>query len=132
MNENILALVRAGFSADEIRIIAPEAFAMPSAEPSVISNGAPEQTIAPAAPAEPAAAPAAPAQSAAAPAQPAVPPEPEAAPSWFAEYERQHNAQIAQLQRALQVQNVQTADQPNANIKSQEDLMKEAFLSIVN
>ena len=122
MNENILALVRAGFTADEIRIIAPEAFASSqSADFLDTTNGAPELSVAPDAPAEPEELPAV--QTA--------PPE-AGPPAWFTEYERQHNAQMAQLQRALQVQNVQTADQPNANIKSQEDLMKEAFLSIVN
>lgn len=123
MNENILALVKAGFSAEEIKIIAPEAFLSSASDPpSVLSNGQPAAE--PAVPAEPME----PAPAEPAPEQPAQEP----APAWFADYERQHNEQIAQLQRALQVQNVRRADEPAANPKTQEDLMREAFLAITN
>lgn len=122
MNENILSLVKAGFSAEEIRIIAPEAFVSSASEPpSVSSNG------------QPAAEPAVPAEAVELPeTAPAEPAAAESAPAWFADYERQHNEQIAQLQRALQVQNVRRADEPAANQKTQEDLMREAFLAITN
>lgn len=128
MNDNILALVKAGFSAEEIKIIAPEAFAAASIDSPHDDPPAPADPV-PAAPADPVPDPA-PAASVA-PAAPAPAPEAAQAPAWFTDFVRQNNEDIAQLQRALQITNVRRADQQPA-AKTQEQLMAEAFRGIID
>lgn len=129
MNDNILALVKAGFSAEEIRIIAPEAFATASIDSPHDDPPAPADP-APAAPADPVPDPAPAAPEA--PAAPAPAPEAAQAPAWFTDFVRQNNEDIAQLQRALQITNVRRADHQQPAAKTQEQLMAEAFRGIID
>lgn len=125
MNENIVALAKAGFTAEEIKIIAPEAFATASIDSPHDDPPAPADPV-PVAPAAPVPDPAP-----AAPEAPAPAPEAAQAPAWFTDFVRQNNEDIAQLQRALQITNVRRADQQPA-AKSPEQLMAEAYHAIVD
>ena len=118
--QDVLALVKAGFTAEEIRIL----------------SGA---DAAPAAPAEPDPQPAAPAEPDPQPEpeepQPAAPvpapePNPAAAPAWFTEFVQKNNEEMAAMQRALQITNVRRAA-PADPQKTPEQLMAEAYRAIV-
>lgn len=133
--ETIIALAKAGFSAEEIKVvIGPDAFAT---DASVLKNSDPSETsiVKPSAQKTDADQPAPvpiPEQAAAeAPAAaPAQAPE-GTAPKWFSDFAAGINNDIADLQRALQVQNVRRAEGvPGA--KTQEQLMAEAFRAIVD
>ena len=112
--QEIMKLIDAGFTADEIRQLNGAA-AAPAPEPVP----APDSEPAPASNTEPAPAP----DPAPAPAQPA-------APSWFEDFVKKNNEEMAQLQRALQVQNVRRAEPPAG--KTPEQLMAEAYHAIVD
>ena len=106
--QDVLALVKAGFTAEEIRSL----------------SGA---DAAPAAPAEPDPQPAAPAEPDPAP---AAEPNPAAAPAWFTEFVQKNNEEMAAMQRALQITNVRRAS-PAEPQKTTEQLMAEAYRAIV-
>lgn len=109
--QEVLKLIDAGFSADEIRgMTAP----VPDPAP------APDPEPAPAPDPDPAPAP----EPDSATAQPA-------APSWFEDFVRKNNEEMAKLQRALQVQNVRRAEPPPSG-KTPEQLMAEAYHAIVD
>lgn len=113
--QEILKLIDAGFTADEIRQLngvaaasAPDPAPAPDPEPAPAPDPDPDPAPDPAP----------------APAQPA-------APSWFEEFVQKNNEEMARLQRALQVQNVRRAATPPAG-KTPEQLMAEAYHAIVD
>lgn len=116
--QEVLELVRAGFSADEIRNMG--AASMPAEAPADEPQPAAEPEPAPVPEPEPAAE-----------AAPAAQPNEAITPAWFAEFVKRNNEEMAQLQRALQVQHVQAAAPP-ADYKSPEQLMAEAYHAIVD
>ena len=125
--EQILSLVKAGFTAEEIRRWtgepAPEPVRLPASEEPAPSDP------------EPAAAPEEPApEEPAAPDEPAAPAapkeEPNRTPEWFAAFVKKNNEDLAALQRALQVQNVRRAE-PGADVKTPEEIMADAYRAII-
>ena len=117
--QEILRLIDAGFTADEVRAMGA-APVEPAPEPAAAPTAAPEPV--PAAPAP---------EPAAAPAQTQEPEQQAAAPSWFDDFVKRNNEEMAQLQRALQVQNVRRAEPPPSG-KTPEQLMAEAYHAIVD
>ena len=117
--EQVLALVQAGFSADEIRSM-NGADAAPAPAPAPDPVPEPDE---PAADPDPAPSPEA---------TKAAPENPAAAPAWFTEYVHKNNEDMAALQRALQIRNVRRAgtDDPVPE-KTPEQLMAEAYRAIV-
>ena len=108
-----LELVRAGFTAEEIR--------------NTFSAGAPA-TPDPAPEAEPAPAPAPDPVPA-----PAPDPAPEsAAPGWFTEFVQKNNEEMAAMQRAFQLTNVRRAEVDHGPMKTADQLAAEAFNAVRN
>ena len=119
--EQILSLVKAGFTAEEIRRWTGEpapAPAVPAAAPEEPARPDPEPAAAPEEPAEPAAEPATPKE------------EPNRTPEWFAAFVKKNNEDLAALQRALQVQNVRRAE-PGPDVKTPEEIMADAYRAII-
>lgn len=117
--QEVLALVQAGFTADEIRQMnaaaaAPAAPAEPDSQPAAPAEPAPQPE-----PADPQPEPA-----------PAAEPNPAAAPAWFTEFVQKNNEEMAAMQRALQITNVRRAS-PAEPQKTPEQLMAEAYRAIV-
>ena len=117
--QEVLSLVKAGFTADEIRQLSGADAAPVPAEPD------PQ----PADPAEPDPQPEPEEPQPADPA-PAPEPNPAAAPAWFTEFVQKNNEEMAAMQRALQITNVRRAA-PSEPQKTPEQLMAEAYRAIV-
>lgn len=115
--EDVLKLLDAGFTTDEIRSLMAPADPAPAPDPAPDPAPAPDPEPGPSP--DPAPDPA-----------PAPDPEPDRTPAWFAEFVKKNNEDIAQLQRALQVQNVRRAAPPEPQ-KTPEQLMAEAYRAIV-
>ena len=116
--QDVLALVKAGFTAEEIRSLsgadaAPAAPADPDPQPAAPAEPDPQPE-----PEEPQ------------PAAPAPEPNPAAAPAWFTEFVQKNNEEMAAMQRALQITNVRRAA-PAEPQKTPEQLMAEAYRAIV-
>lgn len=118
--QDVLALVKAGFTAEEIRQLSG-ADAAPAPVPAV-----PEEPNPPAQDSEPAPDPT-PAEP---DPQPEAEPNPAAAPAWFTEFVQKNNEEMAAMQRALQITNVRRAA-PADPQKTPEQLMAEAYRAIV-
>ena len=111
--EEVLILVKAGFTADEIRVLsgmdAESAPELPAAPEEPMTQPAPEHVAQPAP--EPAHA------------------DPSAAPAWFTEFVQKNNEEMAAMQRAFQLTNVRRADAEHT-VKTPEQLAAEAFDAI--
>ena len=118
--QEVLALVQAGFTADEIRQMNGAA-AAPAPAPA-----APEDPTPPVPDPEPAPDP----TPAAPDPAPAAEPNPAAAPAWFTEFVQKNNEEMAAMQRALQITNVRRAA-PAEPQKTPEQLMADAYRAIV-
>ena len=113
--QEIMRLLDAGFTADEIRNL----------------NGSDQPDPQPAPEPDPQPAPAPDPQPAPAPdPQPAPAPDP-SAPQWFQDFLVRHNEDMAAMQRALQITNVRRAEPPEPQ-KTPEQLMAEAYQAIIS
>lgn len=124
--QEILKLVDAGFTADEIRNI--DGSAQPDLQPDPQPAPVPDPQPAPAPDPQPDPQPAPVPDP-----QPAPAPDPQpvpAAPQWFQDFLVRHNEDMAAMQRALQITNVRRAE-PLEPQKTPEQLMAEAYRSIV-
>lgn len=120
--QEILKLVDAGFTADEIRNIngSAQPDLQPDPQPAPAPDPQPDPQPAPVPDPQP-------------DPQPAPAPDPQpvpAAPQWFQDFLVRHNEDMAAMQRALQVTNVRRAEPPEPQ-KTPEQLMAEAYRSIV-
>ena len=117
--QEVLTLVKAGFTADEIRHLSGAGAAPAAPEPAAPAPAAPEEPDPPAQDSEPSPDP-----------EPAAPDPAPAAPAWFEEFVRRNNEEMAAMQRALQITNVRRAA-PAEPQKTPEQLMAEAYRAIV-
>lgn len=143
MNQgDILILVKAGFTAEDIKVIAPEYFQHSASDSSIaLPNGAASaSSAAPAAgaAAEPVTGEPAPAEPAPAPAVEPAPTEPapapvSAPPAWFGEFVARYNADQARMERAIHAENIIRTDaHASPDYKTPEQLMAEAYHAIVD
>ena len=119
--EEVLILVKAGFTADEIRVLsgmdAESAPELPAAPEEPMTQPAPEHVAQPAP------------EHVAQPAPEPAHADPSAAPAWFTEFVQKNNEEMAAMQRAFQLTNVRRADAEHT-VKTPEQLAAEAFDAI--
>lgn len=117
--QDVLSLVKAGFTADEIRQLSGAGAAPAAPEPAAPAPAEPEEPTPPVQDPEPTPDP-----------EPAAPEPSPAAPAWFEEFVKRNNEEMAAMQRALQITNVRRAA-PAEPQKTPEQLMAEAYRAIV-
>lgn len=112
--QEIMKLLDAGFTAEEIRNL--NGSAQPDPAPDPQPDPQPDSAPDPQLDSQP---------------EPAPDPEPApAAPAWFEEFVKRNNEEMAAMQRALQITNVRRAA-PAEPQKTPEQLMAEAYRAIV-